>query len=118
MIVTLLTDGDASLRNTARRLGVSPRSLQRQLAAIGRSFSGLVAEVRLDTACRLLNEPELSITEIAFRLGYSGPSSFSRIFMRLMKIRPTVYRKQLMAGLHGGRSDGGRRRAAKAAEIL
>lgn len=112
-IAILLQDGDASLQNTARRLGISPRSLQRQLTAIGTSYSDLVAEVRLATACHLLTESELSIADIAYRLGYSGPSSFSRVFMRLMKIQPAVYRRQRMAGLHARRGDGGRRRATK-----
>ena len=34
---------------------------------------------------------------ISFRLGYSGASSFSRTFMRLMKIPPVVYRRQQAA---------------------
>lgn len=115
MIAGLLQDGDASLRVTAKQLGISPRSLQRQLTTIGTSYRDLVAEVRLATACHLLTESELSIADIAYRLGYSGPSSFSRIFMRLMSIQPAVYRSQRMAGLHGGRGDDGKRRATKAA---
>ncbi|TCR67172.1 helix-turn-helix transcriptional regulator [Bosea sp. BK604] len=110
MIAGLLQDGDPSLRATAKRLGISPRSLQRQLATIGTSYSDLVAEVRLATACHLLTESELSIASIADRLGYSGPSSFSRIFMRLMNIQPAVYRRQRMAGLHARRGGGGSRR--------
>jgi AraC-like DNA-binding protein len=98
-------------------LDISPRSLQRHLTEMGTSYSVLLAEVRLDTACRLLTESELSIAEIAYRLGYSGPSSFSRIFMRLMKIQPAVYRRQRMAGMGGRPGRGGdaeRRRATKA----
>lgn len=49
-----LRDGDASLQRIARQLGISSRSLQRYLAETGTSYSELVAEVRLDTACHLL----------------------------------------------------------------
>lgn len=93
-IAASLQQGDASLQNTARLLGVSVRSLQRHLAEIGTSYSEIVAEVRLDTACHLLVDSNERIADIALRLGYAGPSSFSRIFMRLMKIQPIIYRRQ------------------------
>jgi transcriptional regulator GlxA family with amidase domain len=73
---------------------MSVRSLQRHLAGIGTSHSEIVAQVRLDTACYLLAESDDRIADIASRLGYAGPSSFSRIFMRLMKIQPVIYRRQ------------------------
>jgi AraC-like DNA-binding protein len=73
---------------------MSPRSVQRHLAALGTSYRDIVAEVRLDTACRLLVESDASISEIALRLGYAGTSSFSRAFMRLTKIQPVTYRRQ------------------------
>lgn len=82
------------LPQTARRLGISARSLQRRLADMGTTYAELVAEVRLDTACHLLAESDENITDIAARLGFSGASSFSRSFVRLMKIQPIVYRRQ------------------------
>ena len=97
-IAASLRDGDASLRRIARQLGISSRSLQRHLAGTGTSYSELVAEVRLDTACHLLVQSNESISDIALRLGYAGASSFSRIFMRLMKIQPVAYRRQHRSG--------------------
>jgi AraC-like DNA-binding protein len=73
---------------------MSPRSLQRHLAGMGTSYSDMVAEVRLDTACYLLLESNEQISEIALRLGYAGTSSFSRVFMRLTKMQPVIYRRQ------------------------
>lgn len=64
---------------------------------MGTSYREMVAEVRLDTACHLLAESDQSIASIAGRLGYSGVSSFSRTFTRLMKIPPIVYRRQQAA---------------------
>jgi len=90
----LLREGDASLPHAARRLGLSSRSLQRHLTGMGTSYSEIVAEVRLDMADRLLADSDQSISSIAYRLGYAGPSSFSRTFMRLMKVQPIVYRRQ------------------------
>lgn len=93
-IAASLSHGDASLERTARQLGMSPRSLQRHLAEAGTSYSEIVVEVRLDTACHLLLETNERISDIALRLGYAGASSFSRIFMRLMKVQPVIYRRQ------------------------
>jgi AraC-like DNA-binding protein len=93
-IAESLRHGDVSLQRTARQLGVSPRSLQRHLAEMGTSYSEMVVEVRLDMACHLLLESNERISDIALRLGYAGASSFSRIFMRLMKIQPIIYRRQ------------------------
>jgi AraC-like DNA-binding protein len=93
-IAASLYHGDAALQRTALQLGMSPRSLQRHLAGMGTSYSDMVAEVRLDTACHLLLESEERISEIALRLGYAGTSSFSRVFMRWTKIQPVIYRRQ------------------------
>ena len=84
----------ASLQHIASRLGFSVRSLQRHLAASGTSHSEIVAEVRLAAACRLLAETDEKISRIALLLGYTGPTSFSRSFRRLMKIQPANYRRQ------------------------
>ena len=94
-IAASLCHGDTALQRTALQLGMSPRSLQRHLAGMGTSYSDMVAEVRLDTACHLLLESNERISDIALRLGYAGTSSFSRVFMRLTKMQPAIYRRQL-----------------------
>jgi AraC-like DNA-binding protein len=93
-IAASLRQGGASLQHTANQLGVSARSLQRHLGEMGTSYRDMVAEVRLDAACRLLVESNAQILDIALCLGYAGASSFSRTFMRLMKIQPIIYRRQ------------------------
>ena len=97
-IAASLRHGGVSLRHTANQLGVSARSLQRHLGEMGTSYSEMVAEVRLDAACHLLVASNARISDIALRLGYAGPSSFSRTFMRLMKIQPVIYRRQQRNG--------------------
>jgi AraC-like DNA-binding protein len=97
-VAASLRHGGASLQHTASQLEVSVRSLQRHLAETGTSYSEMVAQVRLDTACHLLTESNERMSDIALRLGYAGPSSFSRTFMRLMQIQPVVYRRQQRNG--------------------
>lgn len=61
---------------------------------MGTSYSEIVAEIRLEMACRLLTETNESISRIALNLGYAGASSFSRSFMHMMKVQPATYRRQ------------------------
>ncbi|WP_229189107.1 helix-turn-helix domain-containing protein [Bradyrhizobium sp. USDA 4503] len=67
---------------------------------MGTSHSAMLAEVRLNMACRLLAESSRPLSDIAKILGYSSASSFSRTFARLMKVQPVVYRRQQFAGKH------------------
>ena len=96
-MVASLRHGDATLDGTARALQVSARTLQRHLGRMGTSHSELLAEVRLDIACRLLADSGKRLSDIAKILGYANASSFSRSFARLMKIQPIFYRRLQLA---------------------
>ena len=48
--------------------------------------------LRLRQACRLLEETQLSVKEIAYTLGYDDPFYFSRIFKSFNRIAPSKYR--------------------------
>lgn len=58
---------------------------------MGTSYSEIVAAIRLEMACRLLTETNEHISRIALSLGYAGASSFSRTFMRRMKVQPGIF---------------------------
>jgi AraC-like DNA-binding protein len=92
----------------ARRLGMSVRSLQRRLAERGIHFGELVDRIRRDAAARYLEESDLSISEVAYELGYSGPAAFHRAFKRWTgatpRCRPTP-RSRSSAGLAMPRSN-------------
>lgn len=100
-IVASLRHGDATLDSTARALKISGRTLQRHLGRMGTSHSEMLADVRLDLACRLLMDSTQRLSDISEFLGYANASSFSRTFVRLMKVQPVVYRRQQLAGKHG-----------------
>ena len=93
-IVASLRHGDATIDSTARTLKISPRTLQRHLGRMGTSHSEMLDQVRLNIACRLLADPSKRLSDIAKFLAYTNASSFSRTFVRLMKIQPVVYRQQ------------------------
>src|SRR5262249_12785880 len=52
-----------------------------------------VLEQRIDRAKTLLSETALSLTEIAYRLGFASQSHFTAVFRRLTSTTPEAYRK-------------------------
>ena len=85
-----------SLDAIAERLGLGPRTLQRQLESHGLRFREIVSQVRLDRARALLAEEDFSITWIANELGYSAPAHFARAFRRQTGLSPRRYRKVIL----------------------
>jgi AraC-like DNA-binding protein len=81
-IVSLLPHGEASAGEIARRLGVSRRTFARRLSLEGVSFSQVLQELRFDLAERYLNDESLSISQIAWLLGYQEVSAFTHAFKR------------------------------------
>lgn len=81
-----------TLERVASLMALSPRALQRALQQ-GPSFQDLVSEVSSEQALALLrNRPDLSIKEIAVRLGFSGTRAFSRAFRRWFGRNPSEVR--------------------------
>ncbi len=76
----------------AHTLNLSPRTLDRYLLREGAGFRGLLHEAQHARACALLDADELSITEIAFELGYSDAANFTRAFRREAGVSPSAYR--------------------------
>ena len=76
----------------AARLGMSPRSLQRGIAASGTSFSVLRDDIRFELASSLLTRSSLSISEIAYRLGYAEIASFTHAFTKRFGQSPRKFR--------------------------
>jgi AraC-like DNA-binding protein len=87
-----VSDDEMGLVPVSRAMGIGARTLQRKLKASGTSFRGLLAEVRRELAEQHLHNPQMSIAEIADRLGYSHPSEFHRAFRSSNGIAPRQYR--------------------------
>jgi AraC-like DNA-binding protein len=66
----------------ARRLGVSQRTFARRLSSEGLTFSGILEAFRSDLAQRYLTDKGLSISQIAWLLGYREVSALSHAFKR------------------------------------
>jgi len=75
--------------------GGSARSLQRRLKEEGTSFRAIVMQVKYDQACDLLQQLDLQIIEVAFRLGFQSPAHFTRFFRNISGQTPSEYRTTL-----------------------
>jgi AraC-like DNA-binding protein len=101
------TSGGVRLPDVATVAGaaaMSPRTLQRRLADEGTTYHDLVTEVREDLARQHLRESRLSISEVAYVLGFSGASAFHRAFKRWTDETPRAYRLRARHGAPGERS--------------
>lgn len=89
-----LSTDDAQLGAVAKRMGMTGRSLQRRLKDEGTSFQDLREKTRRALASHYLAE-DLSLSEIAFLLGFSEPSAFFRAFKRWTGKTPLEARSAL-----------------------
>lgn len=93
-IVNHLSDGTLTAVETARRLGMSTRVLQRRLAGLGTSYQKLCDEIRIELAQELLLQTQLPIGEIAYELGFSNQANFTRAMKRWLGVSPSSFRRK------------------------
>ena len=91
LIAELLPEGRPTIERGAPKLGMSVRTLQRRLGELGHSFEETVDDTRRDTAIEHLTAGSNSITDTAFRLGYSDLSHFTRAFRRWTGMSPREF---------------------------
>ncbi|MCR5494871.1 MAG: response regulator [Treponema sp.] len=91
--------GEISLEQTADEVGVNPFYLSKIFKEeTGGNFIDYVNFNRLDKACKLLKEGDLSIKEVSWECGYSDQNYFSKIFRRKFGVTPTEYKNSIQAG--------------------
>lgn len=94
---TMLMKGYISVEALAKHIGLSVRTLQRRLNDAGTSYTELLSNVRQTLSLNLLENQSLSISEIAFSLGYSEVSSFNHAFQHWTGQTPGEYRRSCNA---------------------
>ncbi len=76
--------------------GLAARSFKRRcLDATGHSPISYVQQLRVQQAKRMLARTELSIEDIAWRVGYEDSSAFHRLFKRITRVTPGAYRRKM-----------------------
>lgn len=90
-----LPGGDPSAAAIARRLAMSERTLQRRLQAENTTLAQLFDETRGAVAKAHLADPALGLAEVAWLVGFSDQSAFTRAFRRWTGSTPGAWRQRL-----------------------
>jgi AraC-like DNA-binding protein len=98
VVKRLLTGRRPDLREVARTMGASARTLQRRLAEHRVTFQQLLEEARRDLARHYLRHSALDLSEIAYLLGYEDASSFFRAFQQWEGTSPGRWREVQRGG--------------------
>lgn len=89
------THGFPSLKMTARRFHVTPRTLHRRLIEEGTSYRDILEDVRHQLAIRYLETGQMTVQEISYALGYSDIANFRKAFKRWESVPPSTYGARL-----------------------
>jgi len=81
-ILSMLPLGGLTADAVAAQLALSNRSLRRRLQEEDTSYQEILDDVRAELASRYLTKEKRGIEEVAFLLGFSDPSAFSKAFRR------------------------------------
>ena len=95
-IIDRLPSGEVAQQDVAPLVNMSVRSLQRKLKTLGTSFQKLLDLTRSELAHNYVRDMETDLTEIAFMLGFSEHSAFSRAFKRWTGRSPKETRDALL----------------------
>ncbi|WP_313893452.1 response regulator [Psychrobacillus sp.] len=87
---------DISLDILAQKVNLSPIYISKMFKEkLGINYIDFLTECRIEKAKRLLNDPERSLKEITFEIGYHEPNYFSKVFKKMCGVSPKEYRKKL-----------------------
>jgi AraC family transcriptional regulator len=86
---------EVSLQDIADQVGLSQFHFARAFKkTVGFSPIRFQILCRVEVACRLLEETQLSVTEIALEVGYESPQSLARVFGAEMGMSPAAWRRE------------------------
>ena len=94
-IVQDLPIGTLDVDTISEKMNMSRRTLARKLKDEGTSFKALVEETKKELAIDYLKQNKFNINDIAYMLGFSESSAFSRAFKRWFGDNPQAYRNAI-----------------------
>lgn len=95
LIVDTLSTGLVSKQQVADGLNMGTRNLELKLAHEDTNFQKVLDSTRQSLASGYMEQSDLSITEIAYLLGFSDAANFTRAFRRWTGKSPSEFRKAL-----------------------
>jgi len=95
LLIALLPSGKADQELVSSRLNRSMSTLQRQLQAEGLSYRDVLESTRRSLAEDYLRDNKHSLAQIAYLIGFSDQSNFSRAFKRWTSMSPKQYQESV-----------------------
>lgn len=90
---------DLNVEMLGQTIGISRVQLHRKLKElIGMTPSDFIRNIRLKRACRLLQKPDVEVTQVAYAVGFSSQPHFSTAFKRFTGYAPSEYRQRCLQG--------------------
>jgi len=96
-LIERLPGGKVSEEGIASSINVSQRSLQRKLKKQGMSFTQLLENTRRELSLQYVRDPQYSLHEVSFLLGFAEPGNFSRAFKRWYGQSPSQFRQDSLS---------------------
>jgi AraC-like DNA-binding protein len=96
VVVNLMSPVFPTIDEVAGHLNITVRTLQRRLKEEGLTFKIIIDELRQEFAKGYIQRADLSISDIAYLLGYSDLSAFTRSFKRWTGQSPANYKQQFL----------------------
>ena len=89
------TESELSVEDIGDTIGISRSNMYRKcLALTGKSPVDILQEVRIQNSIHLLKQTDLTISEIAYKVGYNDPRYFSNRFRKMTGVSPTEMREK------------------------
>jgi len=96
ILIDMLPSGNASEEAVAGKMNLTLRTLQRKLKSENQSFKKLQNETREKLANSHIKNSQMSLTEIAYLLGFADQANFTRAYKRWTGYSPSSHRKELL----------------------
>ncbi len=87
-----ISNPDFSVEELSRELGMSRVHLYKKLSSLtGKSPIEFIRIIRLKRAAMLLEKSQLTVSEVAYKVGFNNPKYFSKYFKAEYKMLPSAY---------------------------
>lgn len=100
LLIATLPHGQIAKADVAARMNLTERTLLRRLKVEGTTFADVLNSVRQELAFQYLQRPGMTISEIAYLLGFSDENTFSRAFKRWTGRRPGLVAQSRKDAVH------------------
>lgn len=89
-----VSNAEFSVEDLCRELGVSrSRFFKRVHTLIGKSPMEFIRNIRMQHAAQLLEKSQLSVSEVAYQVGFNNPRYFAKYFKEIYEVLPSEYAK-------------------------